>query len=203
MALFKRGATKETARAASVDYVVVGLGNPGADYEHTRHNAGFDVIDQLASMLSVNYWKHECGCLVARATWDGHKLLLAKPQSFMNTSGGPVRQLMNAYGIDGSQLIVIHDDLDIDAGRLRIKFGGGHGGHNGLRSIVDKTGSADWYRLRVGIGRPPGSMDPADYVLSRPKGEAAETHESAIELAAHAVLALIDEGLEAAQRTYN
>ena len=113
--------------------MIAGLGNPGEEYEHTRHNAGFDTVDALADELGVRYWKNEGGALVGKASYRGHELLLVKPQSFMNTSGGPVSKLMRAYGVAPDHLIVVHDELDIEPGTIRVKFGGGHAGHNGLR----------------------------------------------------------------------
>ena len=184
-------------------YLIVGLGNPGDEYAHTRHNAGFDVVDAIADEIGVRYWKTECGALTAKGAWRDHDVVLAKPQSYMNTSGGPVKQLMNAYGVDGEHLIVVHDELDIDPGTVRAKFGGGHAGHNGLRSICDKTGTRDWFRLRVGIGRPPGRMPVADYVLSLPKKEAKEDFDYAVERGAQAVLFLMENGLEKTQQRFN
>ena len=184
-------------------YLIVGLGNPGDEYAHTRHNAGFDVVDAIADEIGVRYWKTECGALTAKGAWRDHDVVLAKPQSYMNTSGGPVKQLMNAYGVDGEHLIVVHDELDIDPGTVRAKFGGGHAGHNGLRSICDKTGTRDWVRLRVGIGRPPGRMPVADYVLSLPKKEAKEDFDYAVDRGAQAVLFLMENGLEKTQQRFN
>ena len=184
-------------------YLIVGLGNPGDEYAHTRHNAGFDVVDAIAEEIGVRYWKTECGALTAKGAWRDHDVVLAKPQSYMNTSGGPVKQLMNAYGVDGEHLIVVHDELDIDPGTVRAKFGGGHAGHNGLRSICDKTGTRDWFRLRVGIGRPPGRMPVADYVLSLPKKEAKEDFDYAVDRGAQAVLFLMEYGLEKTQQRFN
>lgn len=184
-------------------YLIVGLGNPGDEYAHTRHNAGFDVVDAIADEIGVRYWKTECGALTAKGVWRDHDVVLAKPQSYMNTSGGPVKQLMNAYGVDGKHLIVVHDELDIDPGTVRAKFGGGHAGHNGLRSICDKTGTRDWFRLRVGIGRPPGRMPVADYVLSLPKKEAKEDFDYAVDRGAQAVLFLMENGLEKTQQRFN
>ncbi len=184
-------------------YLIVGLGNPGDEYAHTRHNAGFDVVDAIADEIGVRYWKTECGALTAKGAWRDHDVVLAKPQSYMNTSGGPVKQLMNAYGVDGKHLIVVHDELDIDPGTVRAKFGGGHAGHNGLRSICDKTGTRDWFRLRVGIGRPPGRMPVADYVLSLPKKEAKEDFDYAVDRGAQAVLFLMENGLEKTQQRFN
>ena len=184
-------------------YLIVGLGNPGDEYAHTRHNAGFDVVDAIADEIGVRYWKTECGALTAKGAWRDHDVVLAKPQSYMNTSGGPVKQLMNAYGVDGEHLIVVHDELDIDPGTVRAKFGGGHAGHNGLRSICDKTGTRDWFRLRVGIGRPPGRLPVADYVLSLPKKEAKEDFDYAVDRGAQAVLFLMENGLEKTQQRFN
>jgi len=184
-------------------YLIVGLGNPGEKYAHTRHNAGFDTVDAIAAEIGVRYWKSECGAATGKGSYRGEELVLAKPQSFMNTSGGPVKQLMNAYKIAPDHLIVIHDELDIDPGTVRVKFGGGHAGHNGLRSICDKTLTRDWFRVRIGIGRPPGRMDVADYVLSLPKKEDAEAFEHAVVRGAEATLCLVQNGLEKTQQEYN
>ena len=184
-------------------YLIVGLGNPGEEYEHTRHNAGFDTLDLIGEEAGARYWKTECGALTAKGVYRDEDLILAKPQSYMNTSGGPVKQLCNAYGVDPDHLIVIHDELDIDPGTVRVKFGGGHAGHNGLRSICDKLGTRDWFRVRVGIGRPPGRMNVADYVLSLPRKEAKEDFEHACDLGAQAALFLVKNGLEKTQQQFN
>ena len=184
-------------------HLIVGLGNPGEEYAHTRHNAGFETVMKLADELGVRYWKTECGARTGACSWRGEDIVLAMPQSYMNTSGGPVKQLVFAYRVPLDQLIVIHDELDIDAGTVRVKFGGGHAGHNGLRSICDKLGSRDWLRVRVGIGRPPGRMDVANFVLSLPRGEAAEQFDQATDEAAQAALSLVQFGLEKTQRDFN
>lgn len=184
-------------------YLIAGLGNPGDDYAKTRHNAGFRTVDALADAAGARYWKNECGALTAKGRLGEAEVVLAKPQSFMNLSGGPVKKLLDAYGIPQDHLVVIHDELDIPAGTVRVKFGGGHGGHNGLRSLCDKLGSRDWYRVRCGIGRPPGRMDAADFVLSVPRGESAEEFEGAIDLAERAVEKLLADGLEATQQEFN
>lgn len=154
--------------------LVAGLGNPGPEYAATRHNAGFRSIDALAAKLGVNYWKTQCGAEVALAkvtTTEGPlELVLAKPQSFMNTSGGPVSKLCREYGVEPCELLVIHDELDIDEGDVRVKVGGGHAGHNGLKSIIEKLGSRDFTRVRVGIGMPPGRMSVVDWVLKEYRG---------------------------------
>ncbi len=184
-------------------YLVVGLGNPGEEYAHSRHNAGFDTVDLLGREAGARYWKSECGALTAKGVLAGVDVVLAKPQSFMNTSGGPVKQLCNAYGISPDHLIVIHDDLDIEPGSIRVKFGGGHAGHNGLRSICDKLGTRDWYRVRCGIGRPPGRMPVADFVLKRPRKEEQEDFEYSCDRASQAVPYLIEYGLEKTQTKFN
>ena len=184
-------------------FVIVGLGNPGEEYEHTRHNAGFDTVDKIASEIGVRYWKNECGALTGKGAYHDIDVVLAKPQSYMNTSGGPVKQLMNAYGVSPDRLVVIHDELDIDPGTIRVKFGGGHAGHNGLRSICDKLGTRDWFRVRCGIGRPPGRMPVADYVLSLPKKDAADDFAQATDLGCEAALFLIEHGLEKTQQKFN
>ena len=184
-------------------FLIVGLGNPGEEYEHTRHNAGFDTVDKIASEIGVRYWKNECGALTGKGVYHDIDVVLAKPQSYMNTSGGPVKQLMNAYGVSPDHLVVIHDELDINPGTIRVKFGGGHAGHNGLRSICDKLGTRDWFRVRCGIGRPPGRMSVADYVLSLPKKDAADDFAQATDLGCEAALFLIEHGLEKTQQKFN
>ena len=154
--------------------LVAGLGNPGEEYAATRHNAGFRSIDALAERLGAGYWKSQCGAEVAvvRACGvdeDGkpcvREVVLAKPQSYMNTSGGPISKLCAEYGISAEEVLVIHDELDLEPGCVRVKFGGGHAGHNGLKSIINKLGSRDFSRIRVGIGMPPGRMPVVDWVL--------------------------------------
>lgn len=184
-------------------FLIVGLGNPGEEYEHTHHNAGFDTVDKIAAEIGVRYWKNECGALTGKGAYHDIDVVLAKPQSYMNTSGGPVKQLMNAYGVSPDHLVVIHDELDIDPGTIRVKFGGGHAGHNGLRSICDKLGTRDWFRVRCGIGRPPGRMPVADYVLSLPKKDAADDFAQATDLGCEAALFLIEHGLEKTQQKFN
>ena len=184
-------------------FLIVGLGNPGEEYEHTRHNAGFDTVDKIAAEIGVRYWKNECGALTGKGAYHDIDVVLAKPQSYMNTSGGPVKQLMNAYGVSPDRLVVIHDELDIDPGTIRVKFGGGHAGHNGLRSICDKLGTRDWFRVRCGIGRPSGRMPVADYVLSLPKKDAADDFAQATDLGCEAALFLIEHGLEKTQQKFN
>lgn len=184
-------------------YLIVGLGNPGEEYAHTRHNAGFDAIDAIAADANASYWKEECGSLCAHVKIAGHDVILAKPQSFMNRSGGPVQKLVKKYGIPSDHLIVIHDELDLPPGSIRVKFGGGLAGHNGLRSINEKLSSPDWFRIRVGIGRPPGRMPVTDWVLTKPKGDAARDFEAGISMAAEAAVFMLDHSLAEAQNKFN
>lgn len=158
--------------------MVAGLGNPGDEYENTRHNAGFKAIEELARQAGVTYWKTQLGAEVAviqvhdpDADGARREVVLVKPQSYMNTSGGPISKLCAQYQVSVEELLVIHDELDIPEGDVRVKVGGGHAGHNGLRSIIDKMGGRDFSRIRVGIGNPPGRMPVADFVLKqfRPK----------------------------------
>ncbi len=158
--------------------MVAGRGTPGDKYETPRHNAGFKAIDELARQAGVTYWKTQLGAEVAviqvhdpDADGARREVVLVKPQSYMNTSGGPISKLCAQYQVSVEELLVIHDELDIPEGDVRVKVGGGHAGHNGLRSIIDKMGGRDFSRIRVGIGNPPGRMPVADFVLKqfRPK----------------------------------
>ena len=155
-------------------YLVVGLGNPGGAYSHTRHNAGYEVVDILAERYGVRYWKTEAGCeaaeIAASRIGAAGNVILAKPQTFMNVSGGPVAKIAKLHHVDIDHIIVVHDDLERPASTCIIKAGGGHGGHNGLRSIIEKMRSGAFMRVRCGIGRPPGKMDPATFVLQPLKG---------------------------------
>ena len=182
--------------------MVAGLGNPGEEYAATRHNAGFHSIDLLAQQAGVSYWKNQLGAEVATirvndpASEDGKReVILVKPQSYMNTSGGPISKLCAQYKISAEELLVIHDELDIPEGDVRVKVGGGHAGHNGLRSIIDKMGSRDFSRVRVGIGMPPGRMPVADYVLKQLRAREAEDFDVTCARAAEATALAITRGV--------
>lgn len=183
--------------------LVVGLGNPGPEYEHTRHNAGFLTVDLLGENLRASYWKDEGGALVSRIRLGDEEVVLAKPQTYMNASGKAVQRLVDAYHVAIPDLIVVHDDIDLAPGRVLCKRGGGHGGHNGLRSLHERLGSDAYLRVRIGVGRPPGRMDPADWVLEPLRGRALEELLDTIPTAAQAVIAIIEHGIEAAMREYN
>ncbi|MBC7443067.1 MAG: aminoacyl-tRNA hydrolase [Ramlibacter sp.] len=148
-------------------WLVVGLGNPGPGYAGNRHNVGHMVVDVLADRIRSKFRGHKTNSAVAegRSVPGGPKLVLAKPNTFMNVSGGPVAALLRFYSLQPPHLIVVHDDLDLPFDTLKIKVGGGHGGHNGLRDIIAATGTNEFVRIRAGIGRPPGRQPAADFVL--------------------------------------
>ena len=189
---------KASAAPATIA-IVCGLGNPDADYECTRHNAGFATVDVLAARHGVRYWKSEAGAQVASLTWRGadgeqREVLLAKPMSYMNTSGGPLSKLARAHRVAPRQILVVHDEVDLAAGEVRLKLGGGLNAHNGLRSIADKLGSRDFARVQFGIGRPPGKMQVADYVLRELKGGFLDEFNITAECAADLVERILTEG---------
>ena len=182
--------------------MIAGLGNPGEEYAQTRHNAGFKAIDELARQANVTYWKNQAGAEVAsikvndtEAEGGKREVILVKPQSYMNTSGGPISKLCAQYKVSVEELLVIHDELDIPAGDVRSKVGGGHAGHNGLRSIIDKMGSRDFSRVRVGIGNPPGRMPVADFVLKQLRSREAEEFDETTVRAAEAAATALTRGV--------
>jgi PTH1 family peptidyl-tRNA hydrolase len=183
--------------------LVVGLGNPGPAYVGNRHNVGFLVLDELAERVGGRFKSHKAGADVVEGRLAGRRVVLAKPRSFMNLSGGPVAGLVRFYKVPLDELIVVHDELDVPFDAVRLKLGGGDNGHNGLRSITKSLGAKDYYRVRVGIGRPPGRMDPADFVLR--DFSMAERKELAfvVDRAADATEALLANGLVAAQNTFH
>lgn len=183
-------------------WLVVGLGNPGPQYEHTRHNVGQMVVDELARRRNEGFKAHKANARVAE-TWvrpGGAKLILAKPNSYMNVSGGPVAGLVKFYGVDADHVIVVHDELDISFDAIKLKIGGGHGGHNGVRDIAKALGTPEFLRVRVGIGRPPGRQDPADWVLSPFSGDQRTQLPLLIGDGADAVELMSEEGLLGAQQ---
>lgn len=176
--------------------LVCGLGNPGEEYARTRHSAGFATVDVLAERLGIRYWKSEAGCDVARAkrvcAGELREIVLAKPQSYMNTSGGPLSKLVRQLRLSPQEVLVVHDEVDLAQGQVRAKFGGGLNAHNGLRSIADKLGTRDFARVRFGIGRPPGRMSVADFALRQLKGGFLEEFELTAQDAADLVEACLD-----------
>jgi PTH1 family peptidyl-tRNA hydrolase len=184
---------------AAEQLIVVGLGNPGATYAGTRHNVGAMVADVLAARLGARFRAHKSGADVVESRIAGSRVVVAKPRTYMNLSGGPVAALSRFFKVAAPSVIVVHDDLDLPYETIRVKQGGGEGGHNGLRSISAALGSKDYQRVRFGVGRPPGRMDPADYVLR--EFSAAERADLGVglEQAADAVEMIITDGLLATQ----
>jgi peptidyl-tRNA hydrolase, PTH1 family len=184
--------------------LVVGLGNPGPRYADTRHNVGFAVVDLLVARIGARFTLHKrSNSEIAEGRLAGGKVVLAKPRTYMNESGGPVAGLARYYSVGAEDLVVAHDDLDLGFGVVRVKRGGGEGGHNGLRSISRSLGTKDYLRLRFGIGRPPGRQDPADFVLKKFSGTEQKELDLAVDLAADAVEALLEQGLEPTQNRFH
>jgi PTH1 family peptidyl-tRNA hydrolase len=190
-------------------WLVVGLGNPGPTYAAHRHNVGYQVVEELARRLSVRFTAPRgIRAEVAEGRLglpgpDSQRLVLGKSRTFMNETGGAVTALLNFYKLTPDRMIAVHDELDIGPGQLRVKFGGGDNGHNGLKSIRKSLGTGDYFRVRVGVGRPPGRQDPADFLLSNfPAGER-ENVAVEVARAADAVESLVTDGLERTQSTFN
>jgi PTH1 family peptidyl-tRNA hydrolase len=184
-------------------WLIVGLGNPGPSYTGHRHNVGAMVVDELAVRTSGSLRSHKAHASAAEVRIDGQRAIIARPATYMNESGGPVAGLLSFYKVPVENLVVIHDELDIPFSQVRLKIGGGEGGHNGLRSVTKSVGTREYLRVRVGIGRPPGRMDAADYVLH----DFSSTERSEVPLlvsdAADAVERLVTGGLVAAQQEWH
>jgi PTH1 family peptidyl-tRNA hydrolase len=183
--------------------IVLGLGNPGPEYENTRHNAGFLTVSLLGERLGASYWRDEHGARTALVRFGDEDLTLALPQTFMNKSGRSVRRLVEAYEVGPEDLVVVHDDIDLPAETVRAKRGGGHGGNNGLRSLIADLGHGDFLRVRIGIGRPPGRLDPADYVLEPLGRKGFEALESVLPTAAQCAIHILEHGVESAMQEFN
>ncbi len=187
-------------------HLIVGLGNPGKEYENTRHNTGFRVIDRLIKELRLRSSKSLCRAFINEGSIDGQKVIFAKPQMFMNLSGESVLELAKWFKLEAKQLIVIYDDLDLELGALRIKTKGNSGGHKGMESIIQRMGTSEFPRIRIGIGRPDRLIeesDAADYVLSKIPKKEIDAMDGAEEAAAEAAVAIVKDGIEAAMNKYN
>ncbi|MCK9930132.1 aminoacyl-tRNA hydrolase [Frankia sp. Mgl5] len=184
-------------------WLVVGLGNPGASYAGNRHNIGFMVVDLLAERTGARLRSHRSRAEIDQVRIAGRSVVLARPRTFMNVSGPPVAAVRAFYKIDLSRVIVVHDELDIPFDAIRLKRGGGDNGHNGLRSITSSLGSRDYLRVRVGIGRPPGRMDPADFVLRDFSPVERKALPLIVDNAADAVESLLQEELAAVQNRFH
>jgi len=184
-------------------YLIVGLGNPGKKFEKNRHNFGFRTIDELARLHSIDVSQMQKKALVGSGSIAGKKVLLAKPQTYMNLSGEAVRGLLDFYKLEVPNLLVISDDLDIPLGTVRLRQSGGAGGQKGLKSITQHIGTQEFSRVRLGIGRPPGRMDPADWVLNDFKGDDAILAAEVVDRAVLAVESWLTEGIERAMTRFN
>ena len=185
-------------------YLIVGLGNPGRQYEATRHNMGFDVIDRLVEEYRIPQGGVKFNAMYGKGIIGGQQALLMKPLSYMNLSGGPVRDMIHYFKIDPeTEMVVIYDDIDLDPGQLRIRKQGSAGGHNGIKSIIAQLGTQNFYRVKIGVGAKPKGWDLADYVLGRFSPQERELVDQAILQAAEAVEMILAEGIEAAMNHYN
>jgi PTH1 family peptidyl-tRNA hydrolase len=184
-------------------FLITGLGNPGRKYQSNRHNIGFDIMDSLAETLGTSFSRMESNALVAKADHKNQRLILAKPQTYMNLSGQAVSSLQRFYKISLDNLIVVYDEVDLDFGILRLRPSGGSAGHNGMNSIITQLGTQEFPRLRIGVGRPPGRMDAAAYVLQ----DFSQTEEAELAFirrqAVEALLSLVTQGIDAAMNAYN
>lgn len=184
-------------------YLLIGLGNPGREYRDSRHNVGFMLIDRLCVRLNARGMKMQSKAIVITTAYEGRKLILAKPQTYMNLSGQSVQGLAHFYKIPLTHLMILSDDLDLPYGTIRIRARGGAGGQRGMSSVIDRLGTKEFPRLRIGIGRPPGRMDPADYVLQDFSKEEMKALSEILDRAADAALTFVTEGLNAAMNKFN
>lgn len=185
-------------------YLITGLGNPGKQYERTRHNMGFDTIDELVDRHRIPGSGMQHKAMYGKGMIAGEKVILAKPLTYMNLSGDSVREFINYYKMDPeTELIVIYDDIDLEPGQIRIRKKGSAGGHNGMKSIISQIGTQNFYRVKVGVGAKPAGWDLADYVLGRFSTKEREEVDKAIEEAADAVEVILGEGIDAAMNKYN
>src|SRR5512138_2183821 len=184
-------------------YLLIGLGNPGREYRDSRHNVGFMLIDRLIVRLNARGLKMQAKAIVTTASYMDRKLILAKPQTYMNLSGQSAQGLLHFYKLPVENMLVAHDDLDIPFGTIRIRPGGGPGGQKGMASTIEQLGTKDFPRLRIGIGRPPGKMNPADYVLQNFSREEMKYLSDVVDRAADAALTFVTDGLNKAMNKFN
>jgi len=184
-------------------FLLIGLGNPGREYRNNRHNFGFMLIDRLIVRLNARGLKLQSKAIVTDAIYNDHKLILAKPQTYMNLSGQSAQGLIHFYKLSLSEVLIAHDDLDLPFGTIRMRPGGGPGGQKGLASTIEQLGTKDIPRLRLGIGRPPGRMDPAAYVLQDFSRDEMKELSSILDRAADAVLTFVADGLDKAMNKFN
>ena len=185
------------------NYLVVGFGNPGRDYRDTRHNVGFMAVDRFCEMQGARLGKVKFQAIIGETRVGAAKVILAKPQTFMNLSGNAVASIVRFYKIPMEQILVVHDDLDLPFGTLRLRPGGGAGGQKGLKSTIDRLGTQQFPRLRIGIGRPPGQMDAAAYVLQRFGSAEQEELDFILRRAGEAIEVFVRDGLDPAMNQFN
>ena len=184
-------------------FLLIGLGNPGREYRDNRHNFGFMLIDRLTVRLDARGMKLQSKAIVTSCNHADHKLLLAKPQTYMNLSGTAIQGLAHFYKLPLEKLLVAHDDLDLPFGTIKLRPGGGPGGQKGVASTIERLGTKDFARLRMGIGRPPGRMDPADYVLQDFSRDEMKAVSAVLDRAADAALTFVTDGLDLAMNRFN
>jgi peptidyl-tRNA hydrolase, PTH1 family len=183
--------------------LLVGLGNPGRGYAKTRHNVGFRIVEEIAQRCNISMRQENFSSFFGKGKIAGEDVLVIEPQTFMNLSGSAVCGFWNYYDLKGSDVLVVHDDLDLDLGRIKFAWNSGHGGHNGIRSIIEVSGTKEFYRLRVGIGRPVSNIDPADYVLGSFHKSEKETAGEVVAKCADAIVCYYNDGVEAAMQKYH
>jgi len=184
-------------------FVIIGLGNPGRKYERTRHNAGFLAVEELARRSGIDITRERQQSLAGRGRIEGQDVILARPQTYMNESGRAASALLRDEYLSPGSLIVIHDELDLSLGTVRVKQGGGHGGHNGLRSLIEQLGSSEFARVRIGIGRPAPGQEAADYVLAPFLAEERGAADEAVRKAADAVMVILGQDMTRAMNQFN
>jgi peptidyl-tRNA hydrolase, PTH1 family len=184
-------------------YLIAGLGNPGRNFEHNRHNVGFMLVNRLASKLGVSFNQVESKALIAKATYLGEKIILIKPQTYMNNSGAAVSSRVRFYKVQLESMLVAYDDVDLPLGMLRLRPMGGSAGQKGMQSIIDHLGTEAFPRLRIGTGRPPGRMEAADYVLQDFPSDEADLLSETLDRGVEAVLTFVKDGLERAMNSFN
>ena len=203
MELVDQGQPNEQRRSPDEPYLIIGLGNPGRQYRHNRHNIGFMVLDRLAGRLGTSFTRLESKALVTKADYENRRLVMAKPQTYMNLSGTAVGSLARFYKAPLKNLLVVYDDVDLPFGSLRLRPDGGSAGQKGMASIIERLGTEEFPRLRLGIGRPPGKMEAADYVLQEFSSHEAQVLPEILERAVEAVLTYVASGLVTAMNQYN
>ena len=183
--------------------LIIGLGNPGTKYLHSRHNVGFWCIDRFAREQSLTFSKNTTPAIFAEGKVEKTRIILAKPQTYVNNSGKAVNDLLNLYGVSISSLLLVYDDMELPVGSLRIRTGGGSGGHNGMKSVIDYVGSSDFARLRIGIGRPPATSTEIEYVLGTMRKVEYDRVDKVIGEAIKAISCILTEGIEEAMNIFN